>query len=539
MGGTGGIGGANGSWHDDPLDDEIIEAELVDDDEPLPPRAAAGPAEGPSGHRRPGRAGGGASAPPPGGRRASTPPPSEPRHAAKPEQPEEPSGTPPVVNRRRFLTWAAGGAAVIAGASTGAILWGGGDGGTSVRADPAGAPPTYFPPAPPVAPLRLSLMDSSLPNDQLAALQSDLQQSGGRVRLDVESLPAAGYAEGLLGRLRGPQPPDVFEVDLLSLAGHFAAGRIADMTAFQGRFDTDAWLPALRSAARVGDKLVALPMTASVPVVLYHVGLYAAAGVAVPRTREEWVDGLERLRVANAANPAFRSLYLPGKAWPVLSSFMWEAGGALALREGDTWRGAFDLPGSIEGVRFFRELQSYAPEARDLTEGDFLPGDWFRSGATGSMIGSAALHTAAMSSVPSLEGTLGAFPMPGPLPDKPGAVGVRGTALVVSSNCHDLHGAAEVLAALASDPWRAKVAALGRVNSPRTVPESAVPGQNPMLRAGAVAAAQNGHAYPVAPGWSERPVVDFGHAVLTGGDALVAAAAANQVVAAEFGKASA
>jgi hypothetical protein len=111
--------------------------------------------------------------------------------------------------------------------------------------------------------------------------------------------------------------------------------------------------------------------------------------------------------------------------------------------------------------------------------------------------------------------------------------------MVISSRCADQHAAAEVLALLATDEWRGKVTQGNRVLSPRATPEQAVLGPNPMLRASAAAATAKSHAFPVAPGWSERPLVDFARAVLTGADIGAAAVTANQTVAAEFGRAPA
>ncbi|WP_436774900.1 protein kinase domain-containing protein [Yinghuangia sp. YIM S09857] len=441
--------------------------------------------------------------------------------------------------RRRFLAWVAGGAAVLAGAATGAVLLGDGGGGKKpVRTMPVAAPPAAAPVAPPPAALRVWFRQGSLTADQLPQLDEALRGADGRLRLAAELKEPTGYAQVLVTHLAaGPSvAPDVFEVDILSLANHLAAGRIADLTPYQDRFDTDSWLPAIRGAVKVGDKSVALPLTASAPVVLYHQGLFAEAGVAVPRTREEWVDGLGELRTHFAGNPAFRPLWLPGRSWHVLASMMWGSGGALALREGDSWRGAFDLPGSIDGVRFFRQMQQYAPEAQDLAEDGARVGELFARKQTASAIGAASLHPAALKADAGLAQQLNAFPMPGRTADAPGSVGVQGTALVVSSTCRDVPAAVELLALLATDPWRTRVAQAAGCLSPREVPEQAVTGPNPMLRAGAAAARASGHAYPAAPGWSERPVVEFGRAVLAGTDAMAAAASANQAVAAEFGR---
>ncbi|MCF2527985.1 serine/threonine-protein kinase [Yinghuangia soli] len=554
------------------VDDEIIEAELVDDDEPLPPRASAsaqpgvtdlpgrpggagrhaapppdatggasGPdtASGPSGQSAAEAAGAAPGRPPREGRRARRDPGGMPQAepvTAPRRAPAGPAHDP--AERRRFLAWVAGGAALLAGAATGAVLWGG-DGGSDkkVRTAPA-AEPSMMPTVAGVE-LRTWFLEGSLAPAHPPLLAEALQgKLPANTRLAVpEILPRASAADRIAAALLGggAAAPDIVEVDVLSLAGHIAAGRLLDLTPYQDMLDADTWLPALRSTVRSGERLYALPLTASVPVVLFHQGMYNAAGVAVPRSREEWVDGLERLRAHYAANPSFRSICLPGKAWPVLASLMWDAGGSVALREGDSWRGAFDLPGSVEAVRFFRQLQQYAPEAKDLDEADLKIGEMFAREDTASVIGSVSLHGAALAANSGLASQLGAFAIPGQAVDRPSAVGVRGTALAVSAKCRDVQAAVQVLALLSGNEWRDRVAADSRVMSPRTAAQAA-PGPNPMLRAAAGAAAAGGRPYPVAPGWSERPLVEFGRAVLSGTDAAAAAVSANQLVAAEFGR---
>ncbi|HSA50023.1 MAG TPA: extracellular solute-binding protein, partial [Yinghuangia sp.] len=524
---------------------QIVEAELVDDDAPLPPRASAAAAPGET--DLPGRPAAPVpgAAPPHAAGPASTPPhPSEPP-ADEPPRSGQPGPAGPSARiirsgaeRRRFLRWVAAGGAVLAGAVTGAVLWGSGGSGKSKRTDPGSAP------APagntPPGRIRAWLRDGTWNARQIALLSDELPAAlGTSVKYDVELRSQQALGQELVNAFnREDVIPDVYEVDLLSLAGHVAAGRIANLTDYQDRFETDTWLPTVRSAVTIQGAVSGLPMTASVPVVLCHRGMYAAAGVPLPRSREEWVDGLEHLRTHFAPNPAFRSVYLPGRAWPVLASFMWEAGGAIAFPEGhnldDPWRGAFDLPGSADAVRFFRQLQQYAPEVSDATEAALRPDELFTRGQTASVIGSEALYTAVTSAAPALAAQLDAFPLPGRTPDRPGAVGLGGTALVVSSTCRDIPAAVDLLTTLTSARWRSQLAQSGRVLSPYA-PDEAAQGANPMLRAGAGALA-GARAYPAAPGWSERPLVEFGRAVLGGTDAMAAAVASNQIVASEFGR---
>ncbi|UGQ10320.1 extracellular solute-binding protein [Yinghuangia sp. ASG 101] len=530
------------------VEQQIVEAELVDDDAPLPPRASADAAPGETDlPGRPATAPAGAAPPPPAGAPGHAP--GGPATAPPAPPPSSVRFIRPGPERRRFLAWVAAGGAVLAGAVTGAALWGSGGSDKPARANPA-APPVPPVPSGPSGPsgpksIRAWVREDTLDAGQLSLLSEELPATLGKsVEYTVERRAESALSQEFVNAFnRRDTIPDVFETDLLSLAAHAAAGRIADLTSYQERFETGSWLPAMRSAVSIDDAVVGVPVTASVPVVLFHRGLYTTAGLPVPRTREEWVDGLEHLRTRFGTNPAFRSLHLPGRAWQVLASFMWETGGEVALhvkddsrRDGGSWRGGFDLPGSTDAVRFFRQLQQYAPEGADAAESALRPGELFARGETASVIGSAALYSAATAADSRLAGQLDAFPLPGHSPDRPGAVGVGGTALVVSATCRDIPAAVDLLTTLSSARWRSRLAESGRALSP--YPADATQGPNPMARAGAAAAAAVGHAYPTAPGWSEKPLVEFGRAVLGGTDAMAAAAASNQIVAAEFGRAT-
>ena len=69
------------------------------------------------------------------------------------------------------------------------------------------------------------------------------------------------------------------------------------------------------------------------------------------------------LKEANADVPNFSGIYLPGRNWYAVLSFIWENGGDIATKEGDEWVGQLDSAGSIAGLEYFKELFDTANSA--------------------------------------------------------------------------------------------------------------------------------------------------------------------------------
>ena len=54
--------------------------------------------------------------------------------------------------------------------------------------------------------------------------------------------------------------------------------------------------------------------------------------------------------------PNFSGIYLPGKNWYAVLSFLWDNGGDIATQEDGEWVGQLDSPGSIAGLEYFKQL---------------------------------------------------------------------------------------------------------------------------------------------------------------------------------------
>ena len=95
-----------------------------------------------------------------------------------------------------------------------------------------------------------------------------------------------------------------------------------------------SWSPAPTTASSSG-----VPYYAGARIVVYRTDLLAAAGLEVPTTLDEFVEAGIALQAANAA-AELRASTSPGGTGTQMLSFVWDAGGDLAVQDGDEWVGS-------------------------------------------------------------------------------------------------------------------------------------------------------------------------------------------------------
>ena len=99
-----------------------------------------------------------------------------------------------------------------------------------------------------------------------------------------------------------------------------------------------------------------MPYYAGARIMIYRKDLFEAAGIEVPTTLDEMLAAGVALQEANADVPNFSGIYLPGKNWFAVLSFLWVNGGDIATQEDGEWVGQLDSPESIAGLEYFKQL---------------------------------------------------------------------------------------------------------------------------------------------------------------------------------------
>lgn len=375
--------------------------------------------------------------------------------------------------------------------------------------------------------LTLWLMKDTATDEFVENFEARFEKDHPDYQLTIQIQEWDGITEKVTGALASTDPPDVIEVGNTQVAQYAASGGVTDLSGKVGELKGDDWLPGLADPGAVDGKQFGIPFYAANRVVLYRTDLFQAKGITPPTTRDEWLAATTRLNQGGV-----QGIYLPGQNWYVLAGFIWDEGGDLAVRDGDTWEGALNTPEALAGADFYRQLQALGNGPKDSDEAKPQQTDVFAQGNVAQLIavpGAAKLVTAAN---PDLEGKLGFFPVPGKRSNEPGAVFTGGSDLIVPVASTHQDGAYAVVKALAGEKWQTELAKTMNYVPNRTALADAVQ-DDPGAAAMAIGAV-NGHATPNSPNWTaveaRNPIKEFLTKVLTGTDPKTAAADADAVI---------
>ncbi|MGW4382467.1 extracellular solute-binding protein [Kitasatospora sp. NPDC004531] len=303
--------------------------------------------------------------------------------------------------------------------------------------------------------------------------------------------------------LAGKNVPDVVEMGNSETTNYIVNGAFS--TVDPARFDqSDAWLPALADACRADGKTYCVPYYVGARVGIYRTDLFTQAGVpGAPKTYPELLSALDRLKATNGAqDPGFSALYLPGRYWYAAMAFVKDAGGEIAVKEGNHWKSSLSSPKSVAGLTEWKRLiDTYyvGDRAKDNSDqpgvvgqgkvGVFYGNTWEADGATDPTLGGD----------PKLKDKFGTFPFPGPsgnlLPPFLGG----STLAVPAKSAHKELAADWIKLFTDRESQKALIAANTLPNNTGQLAEVAAGGINGPA---AQAAATGGWMTPFAPGWT-------------------------------------
>ncbi|MEU1087744.1 extracellular solute-binding protein [Streptomyces sp. NPDC005576] len=378
------------------------------------------------------------------------------------------------------------------------------------------------------ATLTVWIMKDSVSDAYLQRFEKDFETQHEGTALDIQIQEWDGIGEKITAALASKDAPDVIEVGNTQVAQYAQSGGVLDLSDRVAELKGADWLPGLAEPGKVDGKQYGIPWYAANRVVIYNKDLFAKAGVtAPPATREEWLEITGKLD-----KDGTQGIYLPGQNWYTLAGFVWEEGGELAVKDGDTWRGALDSPEALRGMDFYRRLQALGQGPKDSDEAKPPQADVFAKGDVAQIIAVPGGAKIVEQANPALAGKLGFFPIPGRTAGKPGATFTGGSDLIVPVASPHQKAAYEVIAALAGEKEQTELA--------RTM--SYVPNRTSLAGvlkddegdAAMAAAAAQGRATPNSPQWAAveatNPIKEYMTAVLTGTDPAKAAKAASDAI---------
>ncbi|MEU4763598.1 sugar ABC transporter substrate-binding protein [Actinosynnema sp. NPDC023794] len=377
--------------------------------------------------------------------------------------------------------------------------------------------------------LTVWLMDGSAPTTLTDALNKEFQDSHPGVTVKYEIQKWNGIQEKLTTALTSNNPPDVIELGNTQTAKFAAEETLTDLSADASGLNGDQWLGGLEDSLTWDGKKYGVPFYAANRTVIYRTDLFEAAGItAAPKSRDEWIAAIEKLKAANAADPDFQPLYLPGQSWYVLLSLIWDEGGDVAKPQGSAWAGALDTPQAKAGLEFYKKLvdTSGTKAPKDADEATPQQMEVFATGKVGMMIGLPWELAGAVKANADLKEKTSAFAIPSKTAGKTAPVFLGGSNLAIPAGSTNADLAKEYLKLLSSAKYQGMLAEGGAV--PGTSTDTSKLATTPIGKALAESA-PNGKVTPTTPSWAaveagQNPLKDMLTAYLTGAKPLDQAA---------------
>ena len=183
----------------------------------------------------------------------------------------------------------------------------------------------------------------------------------------------------------------------------------------------------------------------------------------MPTTTEEFVQAGIKLKQDNAATKNFSGIYFPGKYWYAALPFIWDNGGDIATKDGDSWTGQLASDGSVTGLTTVKQIMdqaSGAPKDADETQ-DYVA---FCANQVGMLMGpgwKVGQILDPKDGCPELKDKIGAFALPGKTAGTTAPAFLGGSNLAISAKSKNPELAYDLLKIMAGDGYQKKIAALG------------------------------------------------------------------------------
>jgi N,N'-diacetylchitobiose transport system substrate-binding protein len=388
-------------------------------------------------------------------------------------------------------------------------------------------------PTPEAAEIRLWINGSDTPEEAREWLTAAFADANPGSTLVIEEQQWEGLVERLTTSLSSEsETPDVVEVGNTQAATFTTAGAFADLTDQLEELGGDDLLPGFVEAGSVEGRTYAVPYYAGSKFVFYREDLFAASGLSVPTTMEEFVDAAVTLKRDNPTPANFSGFWLPGQDWRNGAAFVWDSGGDFAVEDGGQWQGYLSSPESLAGLQTVQRLFMEASgAAKDGNEADpqiaFCAGEAAMLSAPGWLRG---VLEDPESGCPDLMANVGVFAMPGSS-GEPAPVLLGGSNIAVSANSQHQELAKSLVDLMVSEEFQTIMAENGL--TPALESLAPLLGDDEYAEA-AIAAASNARLTPPAAGWASvegsRVLEDLFVAIANGGDVAELATSADESI---------
>jgi N,N'-diacetylchitobiose transport system substrate-binding protein len=349
--------------------------------------------------------------------------------------------------------------------------------------------------------IRLWLNANDTPQEVVDYAIAEFNELHPDVTVQLERQQWTGLVEKLTTALSGNDAPDIVEFGNTQAQTFEAAGAVADLSAKAADLGGDDFLTSLLEAGTYDGKLYAVPYYAGARIVVYRKDLFEEAGIEIPTTLEEFLAAGKALKEANADTPNFSGIYLPGKNWYAVLSYIWDKGGDIAVQEDGQWVGQLASEGSVAGLEFFKQVfdeANAAPadsdDAQDFTA--FCNGEVGMMPAPGWKPGQIIDPEAGC---PEMEPNIGVFALPGTDAGSTAPVFLGGSNLAIPTNSDNQELAYDLLKIMVSAGYQQKMAEAGLIPAIKSELDAVTGSDAAVAQA---TAAENSRFVPTSEKWA-------------------------------------
>ncbi|GLI28064.1 sugar ABC transporter substrate-binding protein [Agromyces rhizosphaerae] len=212
--------------------------------------------------------------------------------------------------------------------------------------------------------LRVWLVGADTPQDARDYLVETFEAENPGSTLTIEEQSWDGLVDKLTTSLSSSDSPDLVEFGNTQAPAFTSVGALLDISDEYEALGGDDLLPGFVEAGSYDGAFYAAPLYAGARVVFADPAYVSEA----PATLADYVAQAKELA---ADNDGKSGIYFAGQDWYNALPFIWEAGGEVAVPEGDGWDAQLSSPESIEGLEMVQDLMlnaSVAPKDGDNAE---------------------------------------------------------------------------------------------------------------------------------------------------------------------------
>ncbi|MFF4312195.1 extracellular solute-binding protein [Streptomyces sp. NPDC001507] len=295
--------------------------------------------------------------------------------------------------------------------------------------------------------------------------------------------------------------PDVVEMGNTEMLSYMVKGAFAPVDASQFT-SSDQWLDGLKASVTYQGKTYGVPYYAGGRVANWRKDIAASAGIkTTPKTYTELTADLDKIQ--KKEGDKFSAWYQPTRDWYAAMSFVYDAGGSIAVENGGKWQGNLSSAESVKGLTEFKNVidkYMHGDKTKDESDRYIVYGQ-----GKSAMIFGAAWEGATAADPKNdktggkLKDNLVNFVMPGPSgKNMPVFLGGSDLAIPVKSKAQGV--AAEWINAFTGPSGQKGLMAKG--NLPNNKTDLATLKNDPATAVPAEAAESNWFV-PMAPGWGQ------------------------------------